>query len=116
MARKLKRHGLVINAWTEEGVTYIIEQTGAPPRVIQRTDPILFKLQEIESQTTKIDEKEKEQKPELNSPPLKCKENKNPTESLESSSNENSEFEISNKKLKKKKTKRQPKTSNQDDE
>jgi hypothetical protein len=66
LARKLKRNNLIQSTWTEEGDTYIVEQTGTIPRILTRNDPLLLKIEELPTTVSSQEEKKKQEKQEQN--------------------------------------------------
>jgi len=67
LARKLKRRNLIQSTWTEEGDTYIVEKTGAVPRMLMKDDPLLLKLDELtptEEEKMKQDKRQQTISPE----------------------------------------------------
>ena len=53
-ARQLKKKKYITNCWTEEGQIYIVEQPGTSPKILNKMDPILKKLELIN--TDKIEQ------------------------------------------------------------
>lgn len=50
-ARQLKKRKIIVNTWTEEGQIYFIEKKGEMPKILQKTDEILKKLEISENET-----------------------------------------------------------------
>ena len=49
-ARQLKKKKYITNCWTEEGQIYIVEQPGTSPKILNKMDPILKKLELINTE------------------------------------------------------------------
>jgi hypothetical protein len=47
IARCLKKNNKIINAWTEDGHTYILEKTGTPPRPLNKDDKLFAEFENI---------------------------------------------------------------------